>query len=273
MNDSNLGYVPVAQSFAASYVGDGQLQAATHSFVAPESHPIVPIKELPGDYVSPNVDTMDVPSWKSLSGITVICLMTAIVLSMFACLGRADFTFPFLLFAYMVWCWESTWSSIKITQIPQLVTNKLEKVEIKPVSEVYEYTSSLVPASSRTIRNVQGATLLLILATCIDAIWIFAAYNAWTCDFSDLPSKDSDAPVDPLACFNPDTQTPLMITHGLHRWVLRISNVNFVLKVFIIVLSTLWTSQQRKTRVGPHSKPLPFSFAMGEAEGGSLLSL
>eukprot|EP01056_Protomagalhaensia_sp_Gyna25_P005806 Protomagalhaensia_sp_Gyna_25__5805@NODE_856_length_2507_cov_313_895867_g676_i0_p1_GENE_NODE_856_length_2507_cov_313_895867_g676_i0NODE_856_length_2507_cov_313_895867_g676_i0_p1_ORF_typecomplete_len273_score32_26_NODE_856_length_2507_cov_313_895867_g676_i06841502 len=272
MNDSSLGYVPVAQSFAASYVGDGQLQAATHSFVAPESHPIVPIKELPGDYVSPNVATMDVPSWKSLSGITVICLMTAIVLSMFACLGRADFTFPFLLFAYMVWCWESTWSSVKITQIPQ--SSKLEAVEVKPVSEVYEYTSALIPASSRTIRNVQGATLLLILATCIDAIWIFAAYNAWTCDFSDLPSKDPDSPADPLACFNPDTQTPLIITHGLHRWVLRISNVNFFLKVIVIVLSTLWANQQRKTRVGTHSKLTPSSFMLGDGSvAGSLLSL
>eukprot|EP01054_Gregarina_sp_Poly1_P005412 Gregarina_sp_Poly_1__5411@NODE_285_length_10045_cov_61_806174_g246_i0_p3_GENE_NODE_285_length_10045_cov_61_806174_g246_i0NODE_285_length_10045_cov_61_806174_g246_i0_p3_ORF_typecomplete_len275_score25_82DUF4579/PF15158_6/11DUF4579/PF15158_6/7_3e03DUF4579/PF15158_6/0_57DUF2104/PF09877_9/1_6DUF2104/PF09877_9/96_NODE_285_length_10045_cov_61_806174_g246_i063167140 len=263
MNDQELGYVPVAQSFAVGHVSTGW-QAATHSFVAPESNPIVPVKEVPGDYVSPSVPSMDTPNLKSLSGIIICCLMTAIVLSMFACVGRSDFTFPFLLFAYLIWCWESSWSSAKITQIAQPAPPGVAAdLEMKDVAEVYERTSALVPASARTVRNVQGVTLLLLLVTCIDAVWIFAAYNAWTCDFEDDPvlaggiDLDAQQPItiDPLYCFNQDTQKPLIITYRLHRFILWISNINFVLKIIIIVLSTLWANQQRRNKVAQNSLP------------------
>lgn len=266
MNDHDLGFVPVAQSFAAGHIANGPYQAATHTFVAPESHPILPVKELAGDYVPLSVPTMDVPHLKSLSGMIVICLMTAIVLSMFGCMGRSDFTFPFLLFAYYVWCWESAWSTNKITQVARKQGEYNNAYHLEPVSAVYDHTAALIPASYRTIRNVQGVTLLLVLVTAIDAIWIFAAYNAWTCDFEDPPVQQIDLdtqreiPIDPLYCFNQETEAPLIITYTLHRWILRISNINFILKLIIIGLSTLWANQQRLNRRGEDelisSKPL-----------------
>lgn len=210
---AELGYSAVGQTFGVSAALDGNsrvaLVPATHSFLAPETIPSPPYEEVAGDYVETQAPPIDKPSWKSLSGMIIILVFTMSLLSLFACLGRADFGFPFLLFGYYVWCVSSSYE-------PSTTDEDM----------MYAKTTSLVQADRKTYRCVKLWLQSFALMTLIDALWISIAFGAWTCVYE----RNSDSE-DTLACFNPDKHQTLIQSHGLHLFTLWISVVNFVLKV------------------------------------------
>lgn len=183
-----------------------------------------PFEEVSGDDFDPTVPEFDQAHFKSISGVIIMILMTMIVISIFTCLARPDFTLPFLLIGYYIWCIDSSWSPRRIWDYKGQL-----------VSEIYRNTVSLVYASDKTVKNIQGYTMVLGAVTVLDAIWILAGYAAWTCSFA-YRDEQSQQIRDELFCFDSDVHRPLLASLGIHSFVLKLSLVNLGLKVLLILL-------------------------------------
>lgn len=81
------------------------------------------------------------------------CLMVLLVCSLFACLGRADFSFVLYLLGYHLWCVEA---------------------DTKSVTGV-----------KRLLRGARQYAVLLCIASVVEITWLFIAYSTWVCEKGD----------------------------------------------------------------------------------------
>lgn len=236
-----LGSAPIAQSVG---VLDGKY-GGVHSYVVPDTVAAEPFTEVPGDEVNLSAPAIDKCGWKTLSQLVIDGIFVSLVISVFTCVyGRADFTLPFLLFGYYVWCYHAHYTeSEKYTSFVK---------SGKEISSLYEDTKSLRPANASTVKVIKTYTLLLGAVTLIDCMWILLAFKSWTCVFEgerpeyyDLDRQTVQVSP-PTWCMDPTRHQALIATYRTHKICLILSTVGAMVKACAVAVSFLWERQQKR---------------------------
>eukprot|EP01071_Lankesteria_metandrocarpae_P003424 Lankesteria_metandrocarpae@DN2945_c0_g1_i1.p1 len=127
--------------------------------------------------------TIDVPSFKSLSGTIIVVILVMTVISLVTCLGRADFNFVFYLLGYLVWCIES--EAVTITPYNIRTVGNRGSFVPEPRALRNDFNPSWVSSyvcSRKMYRAVQQFTFLLLAAALVDIFWLLLAHSTWLCD-------------------------------------------------------------------------------------------
>eukprot|EP00917_Polyrhabdina_sp_WS-2016_P014261 GHVP01031248.1.p1 GENE.GHVP01031248.1~~GHVP01031248.1.p1 ORF type:complete len:227 (+),score=22.61 GHVP01031248.1:405-1085(+) len=161
---------------------------------------------------------IDVPSFKSFSGLIIIIIFLQLVISLFICLGRTDFNFVLYLLGYYIFCIDCEKSS---------ETNDILGLRTGDESELPK-GFYLYVASRKMEKSVYYYTLLLAVASLIDFSWVFIAKSSWTCSNSD-----------PSVCFGKD-DIRMRSVYGIHQFTMIGSWTNLFLKVVLIILAQVW---------------------------------
>eukprot|EP01070_Trichotokara_eunicae_P012640 Trichotokara_eunicae@DN9534_c0_g1_i1.p1 len=200
---------------------------AAHTFIVPrsdfgfrpfpESVPPAPMRMEAGE---DDTLTMDVPSFRSLSGTIIVLIFIMLAFSVIICLGRSDFNFILYLLGYYIWCIESD--------------KHRDRAHEKPAGQGMLNISYY--CSRNMYRNVYQYTIALSIASLLDSFWTVIGINAWLCDPKDASCVSS--------------KENLSSVLYMHRFVVVLSTFNLLLKVVTIVLSSSWLQQQKKVVAG-----------------------
>eukprot|EP00918_Siedleckia_nematoides_P018512 GHVU01039563.1.p1 GENE.GHVU01039563.1~~GHVU01039563.1.p1 ORF type:complete len:256 (+),score=28.87 GHVU01039563.1:303-1070(+) len=206
-------------------------------------------------------------SWveRGLPSVVALCYFVMLLISLFICVGRADFNFVFYVAGYYLWridYWPS--SSAMQVLMARMGERRRLPVGLDPLSTARAnggryggdedpYNDSYyddtgwrgggprgasqggVMTHKTTLRSLELLTLLVAVASVADLFWISVETSSWVCDY-DSTLGDCLKSSDPRAA----------ATHHLHQLVTSASIANLALKAVVLAMSVFWIRMTKR---------------------------